>query len=355
MLTQRRETGARRELPAPLDVLGIGVYLPPAVPVHDLVASRGGDLTHYQSWDNACHAGPDDHPSTMGERALRQALERANVSPAQLDLVVYCGATRDYLASWSVATEIMRLCGVPDAAVGLDLMAGCLATLSGIDLARGWLWSRGGGHAAVIAAERWTPTVDYADASGLALWAYGDGAGALVLGLDTGTQGAVQFIGAEYRNESGNNGHIFLAYGGTREPQPPPGVNPNVRRVSSRPRAEVTETYRRGFASAYKGLTERFPERPTHLICNQTTPKIVGMIGREFGLQDSTTITGHATGHLGGPDLIVGLDAYLAGHPADRWIALAASAAYAFGAGLMRVPDHSKQAVVQLSLPMEQG
>jgi 3-oxoacyl-[acyl-carrier-protein] synthase-3 len=347
-------TGAARALEAPLDVLGIGLVLPPAVTVRDIVKRRGGDVRHYQSWDNACHASADDHPSTMGERALRRALERAGVAAAGLDLVIYCGASRDYPASWSVATEIMRLCGVPDDAVGLDLMAGCLATLSAIDLARGWLWSRGGGHAAVIAAERWTQTVDFADASGMALWGYGDGAGALVLGLETGTAGPVQFVGAEYRNESANNGHIFLPYGGTREPQPPPGAAPDVRRVSSRPRAEVTESYRRGFANAYKALTGRFREQPTHLICNQTTPKIVGMIGREFGLQDSTTVTGHATGHLGGPDLIAGLDAYLAGQHLDRWVAVAASSAYAFGAGLLRVTGHGGQAGNDLSRAMEQ-
>jgi 3-oxoacyl-[acyl-carrier-protein] synthase III len=353
-IRQPEGTAHRGPQPPALDIFATGLELPPAIVVRDFVAARGGDVTHYQSWDHACHGGPDDHPSTLGAGALRRGLERAGLPAAELDLVVYCGASRDYPASWSVATEIMRLCGVPDTAVGLDLMAGCLATLAALDFVRGWLWSRGGGYAAVIAAERWTQTINYADSSAMALWAYGDGGGALVVGLGTGRQAPVQFAGAEYRSESINNGHIFLPYGGTREPEPPAGVNPHVRRLGGRPRAEVTESYRRGFTNAYKSLIERFPVQPTHLICNQTTPKIVNMIAEVFGLRGSITVTGHARGHLGGPDLIAGLDAYLARGARDQWLAVAASSAYAFGAGLMTVTDVGR-AGTSVASTKEQG
>jgi 3-oxoacyl-[acyl-carrier-protein] synthase III len=321
-----------------LAVLGIGTDLPRVVDVRQLVEAHGGDVGNYQGWEFACHGGPDDHPAVMGERALRRALAQSGVLAAELRLVVYCGASRDYPPSWSVSTEIMRACGVGEFAVGLDVMAGCLATLAAIDLAGSWLSAHGGGYAAVISAERWTQTVDFADTSAMALWAYGDGAGALVLGLGTPEPARLSFVGAEFCNASMNNGHVLVPYGGTRAPQPEPGVSPHTRRVSNRPKSEVLESYRAGYCHAFEQLTKRFDLRPTQLICNQTTPKMVAMIGEALGLPGKTTITGHQVGHLGGTDIIVGLDAFLKSGADDQTILLGTSAAYAFGTGIVIIP-----------------
>jgi 3-oxoacyl-[acyl-carrier-protein] synthase III len=275
----------------------------------------------------------------MGERALRRALVHSGVPAADLSLVIYCGASRDYPPSWSVSNEIVRLCGVGEFAMGLDVMAGCLATLAAIDLAHSWLSTHGGGYAAVISAERWTQTIDFADTSAMALWAYGDGAGALVLGLGTPEPAKLSFVGAEFCNASRNNGHVLVPYGGTRAPQPEPGVSAHTRQVSSRPKAEILESYRAGYAHAYERLTKRLGLQPSHLICNQMTPKIVAMIGDALGLAGSITITGHQTGHLGGPDIIVGMDAFLNSGASDQVILLGASAAYGFGTGIVVMPS----------------
>lgn len=318
-----------------LAILGVGTDLPCAVDVRKLVEGHGGDISRYRGWEMACHGGRDDHPSTLGERALRHALTQGGVPAAELKLVIYCGASRDYPPSWSVSTEIMRLCGVGEFAVGLDMMAGCLATLAAIDLAQCWLSAHGGGYAAVISAERWTQTVDFADPAAMALWAYGDGAGALVVGLGTPEPARLSFVGAEFCNASANNGHVLVPYGGTRFPQPDAGVSAHTRQVSSRPKSEILESYRAGYAHAAERLTKRLGLQPTHLICNQMTPKMVGVIGEVLGLADSITITGHQSGHLGGPDIIVGLDAFLDSGAGDETILLGASAAYAFGTGIV--------------------
>lgn len=321
-----------------LDILGIGVDLPQAVDVREYASAHGADISRYSGWNRACHGGPDDHPSTMSGRALLRALEQSSVSAAELKLVIYCGTSRDYPPSWSVSTEIMRLCGVTDRAMGMDMMAGCLATLAALDFARGWLAAHEGGYAAVIAAERWTQTVDFTDASAMGLWAYGDGAGALVVGLGVHQRPRLHFAGAEFRNVSKNNGHVLVPYGGTRAPQAPPGASPNTRQLSGRPRSEISESYRRGYADAFDALKERFDVQPTHLVLNQLTPKLVAMVGAALGLEDKVTITGHATGHMGGPDIITGLNAFLDSGADDQTILVGASAAYVFGTGFVIVP-----------------
>ena len=188
----------------PLRVLGIGLHLPPAVSVREHRARRGGDVSDYRGWERACHAGDDEHPSTMGRARLGRALEHGGVAPGELRLVVFTGASRDYVPSWSVATEVMRLSGLSDGCIGLDLTAGCLATLAALDLAHGWLAAHGGGARRSwppnVGRRRSTPAIPRRRRCGPTATALG----ALVVGLDPSRPGIVDFLGAEFRSASAN-------------------------------------------------------------------------------------------------------------------------------------------------------
>lgn len=74
--------------------------------------------------------------------ALEPALRAATVKPADLELAVFAGMSRDYPPSWPVSTEIMRLLGVSPRGFGFDITSGCPGALAGLDLARGWLATR---------------------------------------------------------------------------------------------------------------------------------------------------------------------------------------------------------------------
>jgi 3-oxoacyl-[acyl-carrier-protein] synthase III len=172
------------------------------------------------------------------------------------------------------------------------------------------------------------------------MWAFGDGAAAAIVGMNTGRPAVADFLGAEFTSRSDYNGHILIPYGGTRAPIAPPEIDPYRRRVSERPRREVKETYARGYGSAYETLCRRLGRRGERLICNQISPVTLGMIAEGLGVAMSeVVITGNDTGHLGAGDLIVGLD-YVAKHGeiAAPFI-LGASTAYAFGAGLIVPPS----------------
>ena len=303
--------------------------------VRELAAQHGADVSGYRGWENACHAGDEDHPSTMGATALRRALVCSGVALDEVRLVVFTGASRDYVPSWSVASEIMRLCGLADTCIGLDLTAGCLATLAGLDLAHGWLAVHGGGCAAIVAAERWSQTIDLSDPMAATLWAYGDSAGALVVGYGVEHRATIDFLGAEFRSASANNGHVLVPYGGTREPHAAPGVNPHQRRVSDRPKQTITASYRKGFGDALTALKARFAVEPTRLLCNQMSPQLVGMLTDITGMEGRVVLTGDRTGHLGGTDIVVGLDALVTAGPIEGPVLVCASTAYGFGTGFI--------------------
>jgi 3-oxoacyl-[acyl-carrier-protein] synthase III len=183
----------------------------------------------------------------------------------------------------------------------------------------------------VVAAERWTQTIDFTDSRTAGLWQYGDSAGALVVGLGAKAKPFAQFLGAEFRSAAHGNGHVLIRYGGTRDPQPPAGVNPNVRQVSNRTKEQITGSYRKGYADSYLGLRERFSIKPGHLVCNQISPQIVGMISEVLEMKDSVVTTGPVTGHLGGSDIVAGLDRLQSAGKLSMPILAGASTAYGFG------------------------
>jgi 3-oxoacyl-[acyl-carrier-protein] synthase III len=333
---------SNHSLPAPpsrLAILGLGLELPPAVDVRSLAASHGADTSRYFSWDRVCRARPEDQPSTLASAALTKALEMSDVRANDLKLVVFAGVSRDYVPSWSVATEVMRLHGLHDDCVGLDMTIGCLGALAALEMVHGWLAVRGGGHAAIVIGERWSHTVDLRNANTAAMWAWADGGSAMVVGVGSSHASIIDFLGAEFTSQSNSNGHVLIPYGGTREPLAPPGVDPFARRVSDRDRHEVKASYDRGYQQTYQALTTRFGLTGKRLVCNQITPPTVKMVSSGLGFElDEVVVTGHGTGHLGSSDAVVGLLHLHTHHLIDGPVIIGASTAYAFGTGLLVPP-----------------
>jgi 3-oxoacyl-[acyl-carrier-protein] synthase-3 len=319
-----------------LSVLGTGVYLPPARPVNEVVKEAGQDPSDYQGWDNCCHALKDDHPSTMGATALRKALADANVDPAELKLVLFAGMSRDYLPSWSVATEIMKECGAQAHCMGLDMTVGCLGALSALDMAQGWLAMRGGGVAAIVAAERWTYTVDYTSIENMGLWGHSDGAAATIVSHNTAHAAKASFLGAEFVSQSDLNGTVLVEYGGTRKPIAPEGVKPFERKLMGLTRHDLRQRYSDGYSNSLKALKARFDCNPEKVIINQTANLFLHLIASVIEIPiENFILTGNETGHVGSADILIGLDRLLHTGGLNEPHLVAGSTPYAFGSGIM--------------------
>lgn len=328
-----------------LSILAIGTELPPSVPVAEYAASLGADTSFYKSWDRVCHARDEnDQPSIMGSSALSKALEQSGIDKSKIGLVLFTGVSRDYVPSWSVATEVMKLNGMSDDCVGLDITIGCLATLSALDLAQGWLLQRKDRYVAIVAAERWSHTVDKSDPSLSGMWVWADGAAAMIVGMNADPskscdKSMADFVGAEFTSESDFNGHVLIPYGGTRNPIAPPDANPLQRTLGSRGRGEMKRAYARGYARAYANVSRRTGVRGVRLVCNQMSPQTIEMIAESIGVPlDTVPLTGHQTGHLGASDVMLGLLHIHQTGGITEPVILGSSTAYAFGAGLVVPP-----------------
>ncbi|HET7506326.1 MAG TPA: hypothetical protein VFK02_35145 [Kofleriaceae bacterium] len=322
-----------------LEIAGIGLVLPPVRKIRDLVRDAGGDPAVHDGWEHACVGGSDDHPSTIASAALTEALRDARIDITQLRLVLSTGVSRDFLPSWSVATEVMRLLGAPSTCLGFDLTIGCLGTLVGLNTALGWLQGMGGGYAAIVTAERWSQTIDRKTPSAQPLWGHADGGGAMVVRVGGRGRSLATFRGAVFTSDSVFNGLVSVKYGGTRFPVAPPGVDPFQRTLATIPSREIWAAYQASYTRAFAALRERFHIDPGRVICNQISPKVVAMIAAAAGLSEELACcTGHDYGHVGATDLMIGLRRLVDARQLDSPVALAASVPYAVGAGLLTPP-----------------
>ncbi len=141
-------------------------------------------------------ASPGVLTSDMASEAALKALEKARISPKELDFIILATATPDYFgfpATACVVQEKIGAYGCP----AFDVVAGCTGFIYALNVASSMLEARQGRHALVIGAEQLTRITDWQDRGTAVL--FGDGAGAAVLSrIEEPGRGCLSFIlGAE--------------------------------------------------------------------------------------------------------------------------------------------------------------
>ncbi len=122
-------------------------------------------------------AGDGETTASMGARAAREALAAADLTPDDIDMIVLATTTPDRIFP-STACHIQRDLGARDCPA-FDVQAVCSGFIYGLDIARRFIVTEGGGAALVIGSEVLSRIVDWSDRSTCVL--FGDGAGAVVL------------------------------------------------------------------------------------------------------------------------------------------------------------------------------
>lgn len=98
-------------------------------------------------------AGKEDHPSTMGARATRAALQAAGLGVQDLDLLIYAGVTKDWPGPWVAAFGVLHELGSKRAA-GFDVAGRCAGGIDALWLAKTLIEAGTYRTVAVCCAER---------------------------------------------------------------------------------------------------------------------------------------------------------------------------------------------------------
>lgn len=123
-------------------------------------------------------AAPEESVTDMAETAARAAIERAGLSPAEIDAVLVATVTHPYQTPSSATLLAHRLGSTPAAA--FDISAACAGFCYGISLACDMVRGGSARHVLVAGVEKLSDFTDLHDRSTAFL--FGDGAGAVVIG-----------------------------------------------------------------------------------------------------------------------------------------------------------------------------
>ncbi|HEV8169604.1 MAG TPA: beta-ketoacyl-ACP synthase III [Pyrinomonadaceae bacterium] len=154
-------------------------------------------------------AAPDEYTSMFAVRAARQAIERARLDPADIDLLLCATVTPDQILP-STGCIVQAELGANNAAA-MDIVAACSGFLYGVSLADSMIRTGQVRHAVVVGAEILTQYVDYTDRQTCVL--FGDGAGAAVLGPIDGGRG---ILASKIKSDGRYEEQLFSPGGGTR-------------------------------------------------------------------------------------------------------------------------------------------
>ena len=171
-------------------VLGVGSALPARKVTNDELAEtvdttdawiieRTGIRSRYIASDSETTA-------SLATDAARKALEHAGVDALDVDLIVLATATPDQTFP-SSATKVQAALGINDC-IAFDVHAVCTGFLYALSVADSMLRGGNAKKALVIGAETFSRILDWEDRATCVL--FGDGAGALVLGVED-TEGGI--------------------------------------------------------------------------------------------------------------------------------------------------------------------
>ncbi len=120
----------------------------------------------------------DESALTLAIEAGRHALQRAELSPEDIDAVVVASMSPDF-ATPGMACLAAAALGMRSGIPALDINAACSGFVYGLEVARGLLDCADGRHALLIGTEQLSRLLDLEDRTTSVL--FGDGAGAVVL------------------------------------------------------------------------------------------------------------------------------------------------------------------------------
>lgn len=191
-------------------IIGTGSYLPEKVlsnaDLEKMVDTSDEWIVTRTGMKERRIAKEDEFSSDMGAKAAKKAMDKAGVSPDQIDMILVATLTPDYIFP-STACLIQKQIGAKNAAA-MDIQAACSGYIYSLSIAKALVESQGYKNILFIATEKLSSIVDYEDRSTCVL--FGDGAAACVVSI----QGQGLEIGNISLGADGEQSDLLIMQGG---------------------------------------------------------------------------------------------------------------------------------------------
>jgi 3-oxoacyl-[acyl-carrier-protein] synthase-3 len=197
-----------------IGITGVGSFVPEKVLTNDdlseMVETSDEWITERTGIKERHIAEPGQAASDLALPAARQALAKAGLEPADLELVIVATVTPDMFFP-STASLLASALGAHEAGA-YDLSAGCTGFMYALAQAYGALAGGLAQNALVVGSETLSKIINWHDRSTCVL--FGDGAGAVVLEHVSGGG----FVGFELGSDGEGGKELSVPAGGSRTP-----------------------------------------------------------------------------------------------------------------------------------------
>jgi 3-oxoacyl-[acyl-carrier-protein] synthase-3 len=253
MKRQPRSSPRSAKTQRTVSIIGTGSYVPEKI-LTNAELSRMVDTT--DEWITTRTgikerriAAKDEFTSDMATKAALKAIEQANITAAEIDLILVATATPDMLFP-ATACFVQKNIGATNAAC-LDISAACAGFLFGVEIAQQFITSHTHDTVLVIGADKLTSITNWTDRNTCVL--FGDGAGAAILRHRGGAHGVIS-------THIGSDGQftdiLFMPGGGSRCPITAENVGRNLNTIHMSGKEVYKQAVIAMFSAAQKALQQ---------------------------------------------------------------------------------------------------
>ncbi len=294
-------------------IAGLGYYLPPGIVTSSQMAAWSGIgeavFTDKIGIARKHVAGPDEHPADMGIAAARRAIGDAGIAADEIDVIVYGGLGFYDYNFWSPAARIQGAIGA-HRAYAFDIRNGCNGGNLGLAVCREiLLGDPKKQYALVVAADKLSIAVNYADSTAISSFSFADGAAAAVLKKNHPGNRLLAYTSV---TDGTLADYVKVPCGGTRQPMTDAGARREDCFLRVTDPAGLDGIFSRTYLKYYLAVihdaleTSGYTGRDIdHLFTNQVKKSITDSLLAELGLaEDQTMRTMKDFGHMGPVDTL---------------------------------------------------
>ena len=249
-------------------------------------------------------AGEDEHTSTMGIKAAKEAIENSGIDPKKIDVIIVATCTPDYLFP-STGALIQREIGASNAAA-FDLQAACSGYIYALSIARSYIESGFYKNVLIVASEKISSIVDYEDRNTCVL--FGDGASASVV---SGEGKGLKIRDISLGTDGNQAELLILPGGGSRIPSSSKSLEDKKHYLKMEGREVFKHAVRLMEVAANECLKNAGLEGKdlSWLVPHQANIRIISAIAKRFALSDDNVYkTVHKYGNTSASGVAIALD-----------------------------------------------
>jgi 3-oxoacyl-[acyl-carrier-protein] synthase III len=320
-------------------IAGVGMYVPPNVLTNAdfekmvettdawILTRTGMKVRHIATEEMAS--------SDLSTKAAQEALQKAGMDAADLDLIVVGTISPDH-AFPSTACLVQANLGNKKAAC-FDVSAACPGFLHGLSIADQYIKCGKYKNALVIGTEILSKITNYEDRNTCVL--FGDGAGAVVLQVHDGDEGVIDTL----LGSDGTLAQLLIQpAGGSRMPASHETVDKKLHSVFMAGN-EVFKNAVRAMEAAAEGILERNGVDPSEIalcIPHQANIRIIEALQKRLGLPDEKVFVNiHRYGNISSATIPIGIyEALQEGRikPGDLVLLVSFGAGFVWASALVR-------------------